>query len=190
MASSLGDISNVRRRTIRQRVERRSRVAVGHRVATRPLTAASPMPGLKVGKTTEASFALDALSRRRLVFGWPVKTSTMMHACASGAKLRGGGSILGSAQAPCIPSDHRRLGCRWQTSKTTKQSTGLRLRELQHDQTLAGRNLMSSVISPVVASRHSAMSSLRASATIMVLRVLRRPSAVRSRNQRTSLDSF
>src|SRR5258707_4005848 len=39
--------------------------------------------------------ALDAISRRRLVFGWSIGTSTMMHACASGAKLRGGGANLG-----------------------------------------------------------------------------------------------
>ena len=54
----------------------------------------------------------------------------------------------------------------------------------------AGRNLMPSVASPVVASRHSAMSSLRASATIMVLRVVLRPSAVRSRNHLASRLSF
>jgi hypothetical protein len=45
----------------------------------------------------------------------------------------------------------------------------------------AGRKEMPSGISPVITIRHSAMSSLRASATIMVLRVPLRPSADRSR---------
>ena len=46
----------------------------------------------------------------------------------------------------------------------------------------AGRNITPSGISPVVAMRQSAMSSLRASATIIVLRVPLRPSAARVRN--------
>src|SRR6266446_8201111 len=33
--------------------------------------------------------ALDAISRRRLVFGWSIGTSTMMHACASGGEAPG-----------------------------------------------------------------------------------------------------
>src|ERR1700681_3288986 len=63
---------------------------------------------------------------------------------------------------------------------------GVELRKLR-GHAPAGRNLMPSVNSPVVTSRHSAMRSLRASATIMVLRVVLRPSAVRSRNQWASL---
>jgi len=47
----------------------------------------------------------------------------------------------------------------------------------------AGRKITPSGISPVVAMRHSAMSSLRASATIIVLRVPLRPSAARVLNQ-------
>ena len=46
----------------------------------------------------------------------------------------------------------------------------------------AGRNITPSGISPVFTMRHSAMSSLRASATIIVLRVPLRPSAARVRN--------
>ena len=46
----------------------------------------------------------------------------------------------------------------------------------------AGRNMTPSGISPVVAMRHSAMSSFRASATIIVLRVPLRPSVARARN--------
>src|ERR1700675_4668542 len=44
--------------------------------------------------------------------------------------------------------------------------------------------------SPVVTRRHSAMSSLRASATIIVLRVLPRPSAVRKSNHFAKALSF
>ena len=54
----------------------------------------------------------------------------------------------------------------------------------------AGRNETPCGISPVVASRQSAMSSLRARATIMVLRVPPRPSAVRARNHCASALSF
>jgi hypothetical protein len=46
----------------------------------------------------------------------------------------------------------------------------------------AGRKVKPWGISPVVTRRQSAMSSLRASATIIVLRVLARPSAVRAAN--------
>ena len=46
----------------------------------------------------------------------------------------------------------------------------------------AGRKTMPSDTSPVVTRRQSAMSSLRASATIIVLRVLARLSAVRAAN--------
>src|SRR5262249_19187546 len=46
----------------------------------------------------------------------------------------------------------------------------------------AGRKTMPSDTSPLVARRQSAMSSLRASATIIVLRVLARLSAVRAAN--------
>ena len=45
-----------------------------------------------------------------------------------------------------------------------------------------GRSMTPSGIPPVVTMRHSAMRSLRASATIIVLRVPLRPSAVRARN--------
>src|SRR3981081_1412273 len=107
-----------------------------------------------------------------------------MHA-HRGAKLRGGGSILGrgakarySIGSPPPPMSAA-------GSWAAKPSMVLGLRKL-HGQVTAGRNLMPSVISPVVTSRHRVMSSLRASATIMVLRVVLRPSAGRSRNHWTS----
>jgi hypothetical protein len=54
----------------------------------------------------------------------------------------------------------------------------------------AGRNEMPCGISPVVARRQSAMSSLRARATIMVLRAPLRPSAVRAWNHCASALCF
>ena len=88
----------------------------------------------------------------------------MMQSCASAAKLRGGGPILHSGL----------------------EAMGLRPSD-RHRQTLQGRQVgvpfSPSVLmtrkttpcgtSPVVTRRHRAMSSLRASATIIVLRVLR-----------------
>ena len=54
----------------------------------------------------------------------------------------------------------------------------------------AGRKEIPSGISPVVTMRHSAMSSLRASATIMVLRVPPRVCAVRARYHCANALSF
>src|SRR5258707_14987970 len=111
-----------------------------------------------------------------------------MHA-HRGAKLGGGGSILGRGAKAMysIGSPPPRMSSAdcW----AAKPSMVLGLRKL-HGQVPAGRNLRPSVISPVVTSRHRAMSSLRASATIMVLRVVLRPSAARPRNQRASGLSF
>ena len=54
----------------------------------------------------------------------------------------------------------------------------------------ASRSRTPSGISPVLTIRHRAISSLRASATIIAMRVLPRPSAVRSRYHRTRALSF
>src|SRR5467141_152740 len=54
----------------------------------------------------------------------------------------------------------------------------------------AGRRMTPSNVSPVVTKRQSAMTSLRASATIIVLRVPRRLSAVRARYHSASALSF
>ena len=54
----------------------------------------------------------------------------------------------------------------------------------------AGRRMTPSNVSPVVTRRQSAMTSLHARATIMVLRVPIRPSAVRARYHRASALSF
>src|SRR2546430_13487902 len=111
-----------------------------------------------------------------------------MHA-QRGAELRGGGSILdrGANAMYSIgsPPPWMASAGRW----AAKPSMVLGLRKL-HGQVPAGRNLMPSIISPVVTNRHKAMSSLRASATIMALRVVLRPPAVPSPNQRASRLSF
>jgi hypothetical protein len=62
-----------------------------------------------------------------------------------------------------------------------------RFRKLFQD---AGRKTTPSKVSPVVTKRQSAMTSLRASATIMVLRVPLRLSAVRARYHTASALSF
>src|SRR5260370_34443336 len=111
-----------------------------------------------------------------------------MHA-HRGAKLRGGGSILGRGAKAMYSGGSPPPRMSSAARRAAKPSIVLGLRKL-HGQVPAGRNLMPSVISPVVASRHRAMTSLRASATIMVLRVVLRPSAVRAREQRTRPPSF
>src|SRR5882724_3847963 len=156
-------------------------------------------PGARLEVTTRrcrrhrtTSEASPPWTRYRVADLYSVDPSDQYHdACMriGGAKLRGGGSILGRGAKAMysIGSPPPRMSSAdyW----AAKPSMVLGLRKL-HGQVPAGRNLRPSVISPVVTSRHRAMSSLRASATIMVLRVVRRPSAVRSRNQRASRLSF
>jgi hypothetical protein len=106
----------------------------------------------------------------------------MMQSYASAAKLRGGGPILHSGlEAMGLAAGHRHLG-----SSSADLGMGpakmvvllsLCFRAVTHD---AGRKSTPCGTSPVVTRRHRAMSSLRASATTIVLRVLLRPSAVRA----------
>jgi hypothetical protein len=105
----------------------------------------------------------------------------MMQSYASAAKLRGGGPILHSGlEAVVLAAGHRHLG-----SSSADPSRAAKLvvllsslfRVAAHD---AGRKTTPFGTSPVVTRRQRAMSSLRASATIIVLRVLPRPSAVRA----------
>src|SRR5215469_15045968 len=87
--------------------------------------------------------------------------------------------------------DHRHLGS---LSAVTQPSNGrnlcLRTRHQQPETHATGRSVRLVGISPVVTSRHRAMSSLRASATIIVLRVGPRASAVRARNHCAKVLSF
>jgi hypothetical protein len=105
----------------------------------------------------------------------------MMQSWASAAKLRGGGPILHSGLEAMVggrvtaTSDRHRQTLAWAAKVVVLLSSLPVL--FAHD---AGRKTTPCGISPVVTRRQSAMSSLRASATIIVLRVLPRPSAVRA----------
>jgi hypothetical protein len=104
----------------------------------------------------------------------------MMQSCASAAKLRGGGSILHSGlEAMGFTSDHRHLGSSSAGPRAAKLVVLLSFpfHVVAYD---AGRKTMPSDTSPVVTRRQRAMSSFRANATIIVFRVLPRPSAVRA----------
>src|SRR5215212_1693752 len=109
----------------------------------------------------------------------------MMHACASAAKLHGGGPILtrGSpaAQRPLFGSGYHHLG---PSSAACPDGSGLRIEtswSMLGGAQVTGRKAMPCAVSPVVTKRHSAIRSFRARATIMVLRVPPRASAVRAR---------
>src|SRR4051794_10149472 len=113
---------------------------------------------------------------------------TMMQSCASAAKLRGGGPILENGVKPWPPSGGRHLG----SSSETDGGLFAWFRELilsafaRH----AARKTTPAGTSPVVTIRHSAMSSFLARATIRVLRVPPRASAVRARYHCASALSF
>src|SRR3954469_9884394 len=127
-------------------------------------------------------------SRHNLVFGRSRGGLTMMQSCASAAKLRGGGPILENGVKPWPPSGDRQLG----SSSETGDVLFARFRELvlsafaRH----AARKTTPAGTSPVVTIRHSAISSFLASATIRVLRVPPRASAVRARYHCASALSF
>ena len=99
------------------------------------------------------------------------------------AKPRGGGPILQSGlENHGMRPGHRRLGslsvALHRAAKVVVRLF-LSFRAVAQD---AGRRTTPCGISPVVTRCQSAMSSLRASATIIVLRVLPRPSTVRASN--------
>ena len=125
-----------------------------------------------------------ASSRRELVSGRSVRILTMMQSCASAAKLRAAGHSLGRHQVPCSNTAFRHLGSsiRQSAENPVRAPNGAEwsARSGKPFQP-AGRKTTPSSVSPVVTKRQSAMSSLRASATIIVLRVPTRLSAVRAR---------
>ena len=111
-------------------------------------------------------------SRHNLVSGGSM-TRTMMHSCASAAKLRGSGPILfpgmkakGGNRDPATSNRHQHPFAF--TVRRAKTVGGV-LCNCAHE---AGRSTTPSGIAPSRTSRHRAISSLRASATIMVLRVV------------------
>ena len=120
-------------------------------------------------------------SRHNLVFGRSVRITTMMQSCASAAKLRGGGPILFIGMKAMRLPGHRHLGSSKEPVASAASGSEWFVRCLLANTHIAGRSETPSGISPVVTMRHSVMSSLRAKATIIVLRNPPRPSAVRAR---------
>ena len=119
---------------------------------------------------------------------------TMMRSCASAAKLRAAGPFYQSASSarfeygippPRIVNSAVVLNS--QRERRMVLSAYARSGKPFQD---AGRKTTPSNGSPVVTKRQSAMISLRASATIMVLRVPLRLSAVRARYHNVSALSF
>ena len=112
----------------------------------------------------------------------------MMQSCASAAKLRAAGPFSKTVLTPCHASGDRHLG----SSAETGAILFARLRELVLSAFSfhAARKTTPAGTSPVVAIRHSAISSFLAKATIKVLRVPPRASAVRARYHCASAHSF
>ena len=113
---------------------------------------------------------------------WSVWILTMMQSCASAAKLRAAGPILSvgillPCQLPVPATSDRQSAVRAERQRERRIGKMLVPEVFQP----AGRRMTPSNISPVVTKRQSAMSSLRANATIIVLRMPRRLSAVRAR---------
>jgi hypothetical protein len=129
-------------------------------------------------------------SRHKLVFGRSVRIGTMMQSCASAAKLRDGGPILNrGSKTMCkvgLPPP-RVVICSSASIRERTAETQLCVFEAGG---YAGRRSRPAGASPVVTSRQSAIRSLRASATIMVLRVPPRASAVRLRYHSANTLSF
>jgi hypothetical protein len=118
---------------------------------------------------------------------------TMMQSCASAAKLRAAGPFYRSASSAMF--EYGFPPPRIVNSAVVLKASGApngaecsaRSGKPFQD---AGRKTTPSKGSPVVTKRQSAMISLRASATIMVLRVPLRLSAVRARYHKASALSF
>ena len=94
----------------------------------------------------------------------------MMQSCASAAKLRAAGPIFRSASEPVRITASRHLGssirqCAEKPARAPNSSVAMLVPVTPFQ--LAGRKTTPSSVSPVVTKRQSAMSSLRASATIL-----------------------
>jgi hypothetical protein len=116
----------------------------------------------------------------------------MMQSCASAAKLRGDGPILNRGAKTIVlcrvaATSVRHLQLGINMTLGCRNSVVLTQEVIHH---AAGRRSRPAGVSPVVTSRHSAMRSLRASATIIVLRVPPRASEVRFRYHSVSALSF
>ena len=138
----------------------------------------------------ELAIGAHLCSRRKLVCGRSVWILTMMQSCASAAMLRAAGPFSPSASMPClrpVPATSDR-----QSAVRAERQRERRIGKMLVPEVFqpAGRRMTPSNVSPVVTKRQSAMSSLRASATIIVLRVPARLSAVRAWYHRASALSF
>ena len=104
----------------------------------------------------------------------------MMQSCASAAKLRAAGPILSVGICAMSGAGSRHLGS---SAVRAERQRERRIGKMLVPEVFqpAGRRMTPSNVSPVVTKRQSAMSSLRANATIIVLRVPGRLSAVRAR---------
>ena len=122
---------------------------------------------------SEGSSRLRRISRRKLVFGRLVEVLTMMQSCASAGSSGRRGQSFSRHQCQFesrLPAtSDRQFGCAEKPARAPNSSV-VRLVPVNPFQA-AGRNTTPSSVSPVVTKRQSAMSSLRASATIIVLRV-------------------
>ena len=99
-----------------------------------------------------------------------------------GGEAPGGGPILsvGISAMSCCGSTPPRIVSQHSPAKASGCRKGKKMCLCWRGFQLAGRRMTPSSSSPVVTKRQSPMSSLRARATIIVLRVLARPSAVRA----------
>jgi len=134
-----------------------------------------------------------ACQRARIIAPQPCIRSvhrglTMMQSCASAARLRGGGPILRNGATPWSVSGDRHLGLSAETGAILfARLQGLVLSAFSFH---AARKTTPAGTSPVVTMRHRAISSFLARATIRVLRVPPRASAVRARYHFASALSF
>ena len=133
---------------------------------------------------SEGSSPSGAKIARILVFGRSVRIGTMMQSCASRRSSEAAGPFFIAAWKPWRsvgsppPRIRHRQPC-WYGPPMWLSCCCSYVPAIAH---AAGRKMTPSGTSPVMTRRHSAMRSLRASATIIVLRVLPRPSAVRASN--------
>jgi hypothetical protein len=134
---------------------------------------------------SEASSPLECalIARHGLVFGRSFGDRTMMQSFASAASSGAAGPLYTAAREPwfLVGSPPPRMSSAEPLHGTPAKSVVLLsdpfpFAVIGYD---AGRRTMPSDSSPVVTRRQSAMSSLRANATIIVLRVPARPSTVR-----------
>src|SRR5215213_2239383 len=151
-----------------------------------------PEPGHKqVRRKLSLDDQRGACHRARIIAPQPCIRSvhrglTMMQSCASAAKLRGGGPILDNGVKPWPASGGRHLG----SSAETDDVLFVRLQKRVLLSRHAARKTTPAGTSPVVTMRHKAISSFLARATIRVLRVPPRASAVRARYHCASALSF